>query len=328
MKTVVGIRWAATFLVAIAALAFAVHTAAAQTEEETGAAASCPPQAHPSPIATPTAQVELQPESGRGVEMPFYRSREPKVRKAFFGVSEQARGGLPNVKEGFVVRKRPLVRDEFDGVVEPRDYVANLRKTSSGQLTLTICVDPLIADDVDPGTYRGQVVTDDPRIQDVAVPVAVSLQYTRWPWVAVLYGLLVAAAGSFFVWAGTRTRSSEGVGELHDGIGEWVKWLPRNVLGLGIGSVAAASVFSAMYLNDPGWGAVAPTDWFTLLAAMFTAFTTGLTGGRASLELPKKRKQPEKPSDPDQPTEPDEPAPESEPGASREPRRGRTARKP
>ncbi len=224
--------------------------------------------------------------------MPFGRSRAPKIRKFFFSVAKDSRGSLPALNASLIVRKRPLVREEADGVIDVRHYVANMRVTSSRQVTLTVCVDPA-ANDLDPGTYRGLVVSDDPRIENVSVPLTVTLQYPRWRWVALYLGLAVIITGSFFVWASSRTRRDDGSADqsLPGRLGEWVAWLPANIVGIAVGAVAAASVFTAVYLNDPGWGAVAPTDWFTLIAAMFTAFTAGLTGGRASLELPRKKRE-------------------------------------
>ncbi|MGH2821217.1 MAG: hypothetical protein ACRDJ5_11245, partial [Actinomycetota bacterium] len=236
-------------------------------------------EADPGPLGPSQERAKVEPESDV-LNMSFGRDRGAMTEDFFFGLSEVSPQALPPPPEHIAVRKRPLVRQELEGQIPSDQYHAEMRVTGRSEVRMSVCVDPG-AIGAHPGTYTGIVTSDDPRIEDVTVPITMTLQYSQWNRVAVPLGVAVLMFGSFFVWASTVRSKGDDVLELMQ-VGTFVPWFWRNLFGLGVGAVAATSVFAAQYLRDPSWGADAPFDWFTLLGAMFTAFTAGLTATRSS----------------------------------------------
>lgn len=145
---------------------------------------------------------------------------------------------------------------------------------------MEVCVDPR----VHPGTYRGTLMLEHPDIRPVVVPVEVSLQFSTWWILAVFVGGTVVLAGPAYVWATRRKSAAEGGHVLVSlaGLRELLSWVTANFIAFAIACIAATSAWLANYWYDPSWGAEAPKDWFTLIGATFTAFTTGMLTGTAA----------------------------------------------
>ena len=196
------------------------------------------------------------------------------------------------------IDKEVLRRDEVPGSIAARKplYFATARVTGSGRVRLKVCVDAA-NQRIDPGTYRGNIaIVHDGRAIAI-VPVLVTVQLADWGIWVFLFALVILVGGPFFVWASGRKpvflikdpkRKSPTWQEVRDTLKElYLRWLPfTNFMGLFVGIFAAFSAFIASYWSNPAWGAKAPNDWVTLLAAMFTAFTTGLAAGSATSDPP------------------------------------------
>lgn len=263
------------------ALAFVVVTYLAFFADQragTSAATSppCRPEPTPSPAAAPPSPPALVPQEAAGLTIDFGKARG--ARTGLFFLKTSAGEQLPSTPGlALYVKKRPLVREGIAGEIPAEDYTAYATVTGVKEVTVTVCMNAT-QDAVDPGTYQGSVRIEDNRIQDVSVPVTVTLQYAHWRWVAWVFGWLVLIAGTGFIWATVQRNKGEaivGAGCLTS----FRDWVGHNVLGVGVGATTAVTAFIAAYWRNPAWGARAPEDWFALLGAMFAAFTAGLAAG-------------------------------------------------
>lgn len=221
----------------------------------------------------------LVPEDPDGIVMRFGKSRGPLQREFFVALPDRSKATLPPVESPLRVRKRPLVREEADNVIDDDDYVASANFTGDREVTVAVCVDPL----VHPGTYVGTLTLEHPDIRPVVVPIEVSLQFSNWYVVAGVVALIVVTAAPLYVWA-TRRKTTGEEGNVLLSKRAWRvfrSWLVANFIAFGIASIAATSAWLANYWYDPSWGAEMPRDWFTLIGATFTAFTTGMLTGTA-----------------------------------------------
>lgn len=225
-------------------------------------------------------EAALVPENPEGVTMHFGRSRGPLHRKFFVTLPDRSKATLPPVGSPLRVRQRPLVREEADHVIDDADYVVSASFTAEREVTVEVCVDP----QVDPGTYQGTLTLEHPQIRPVVVPVEVTLQYPKWWLVALVSFVIVVGAAPAYVWGTRRKSAGEGGHVLvsRAGARELVSWVVANFIALGVAAIAATSAWLANYWYDPSWGAEMPKDWFTLIGATFTAFTTGMLTGTAA----------------------------------------------
>ncbi|HEX2296864.1 MAG TPA: hypothetical protein VHN37_16345 [Actinomycetota bacterium] len=225
------------------------------------------------------AEAALVPEEPDGIVMRFGKDRGPLHRKFFVALPDRSKATLPAVGSPLRVRLRPLVREEADNVIDDDEYVASATFTGEREVTVAVCIDP----HVDPGTYKGTVTLEHPQIRPVAIPVEVSLQYPEWAIVAIAVAVVVVGAAPAYVWATRRRSAAEGGHVLASvaGLRELASWVLANFVAFGIASIAATSAWLANYWYDPSWGAEMPKDWFTLIGATFTAFTTGMLTGTA-----------------------------------------------
>lgn len=247
---------------------------------------SASPSATVSP-APPTAPVPLILEKPEGVVIDFGKDRGAHLRTVYLQVAKKTRpkGGVQFAKlipESDVgVSERPLERQELEGHIGPKEYVATATVTDRKEVSLTICVDTSELQ-LDPGTYEGSVRLSGGDIQAVTVPVSVTLQYAGYRWIVPLLGVVTFLAGSFVVWAShKRASNTPEQTSIWRSINQLPGWIMGNYVGVAGGMIAMTSVFIARYWRTPAWGARAPEDWFALLGAMFTAFTTTLTAATA-----------------------------------------------
>ncbi len=275
-------RWIARSVLALIVLGAGTLAGFALADREAGARPvdECE-QAQPTPTEgeLPEVPTSLVPEDAAGLTINFGRDRDARERQLFLKPSTE--GALAATGTNLFVKKRPLVRQDVDGQIDPDAYTASVQVTGRKEVTVTVCVNPA-AVALDPGTYEGSLRIEDPRIEDVTVPVTVTAQYQDYQWVVVLFGLVTLLVGSWFVWASGRRTAQKPVvepGALKDFRG----WALANVLGIGVGTIAASSAFIATYWRDMAWGDKAPEDWFTLLGAVFSAFTAGVAAGSASI---------------------------------------------
>lgn len=275
-------RWIARTLVALILVMGGVLLGLSLADAETGARpvnGCVQTQATPTDGEVPEAPPPLVPEEASGLALNFLRDRDPRERQLFLKPSTE--GELPATDTYLYVKRRPLVRQDVDGQIDQDAYTASVQVTGRKEVTVVVCVDPG-AISLDPGTYVGSLRIEDPRVEDVTVPVTVTAQYGNYPWMLAAIGLVTLLGGSWFVWAsGRRTGEKPVVG---DGASkDFQGWAVANVLGIGVGAIAATSAFIATYWRDVAWGDKAPEDWFTLLGAVFTAFTAGVAAGSASI---------------------------------------------
>lgn len=246
---------------------------------------SVPPPSPAPPLEKGTLAVPLIPEEAAGVSINFWRSRVPQSNLFYL---DAAKKPLPHgqkiasLPEGIVfdISKRPLDREGLDGSIAPEEYVAIAKVTAPKEVTVTVCANPG-ARHLDAGTYVGSLRIRDPRIEDVTVPIIITLQYPSYKWIAALFGVVVFIAGSFFVWASGKKADNKAVWAWSGGLAELPRWLLHNYVGVVAGTIAAISVFLATYWRNPAWGAKAPEEWFALFGATFTAYTATLTATSA-----------------------------------------------
>ena len=107
---------------------------------------SASPSATVSP-APPTAPVPLILEKPEGVVIDFGKDRGAHLRTVYLQVAKKTRpkGGVQFAKlipESDVgVSERPLERQELEGHIGPKEYVATATVTDRKEVSLTICVD-------------------------------------------------------------------------------------------------------------------------------------------------------------------------------------------
>lgn len=224
----------------------------------------------------PDPNAALVLEDPAGVVLAFGRSRGPLNQKFFLALPERSQTPLPPVDTTLTVRKRPLEREEMPNTIDDSEYVASATVTGKREVTLELCVDPI----VDPGTYAGFVTLEHSDMRPVVVPVQVTLQYSNWIFLMFVVAAVVLLTAPVYVWSRARPDAGTPV-ELGKRVGEVWRWIGRNFVAFAVAVIAGTSAFLADYWYDPAWGANAPKDWFALIGAVFTAFTTGmLTGTR------------------------------------------------
>jgi hypothetical protein len=232
----------------------------------------------------------LKPEDPAGITMEFGRSRA--VLPEIFYLTMEQGGTIPErtkFDKQLKLKKRPLRRQEIDGVILPSEYEAAAFITGPREATVRLCLPATKAATVHPGTYLGGVVIADPRVERTTVSVSVSLQYRRYPPIAVLFGLGILIAGTVSVWAagGRAQKRDPMIGR--SALKDLAHWAGRNVIPIVAGGAAALSAFLVSYWRNPSWGAKAPEDWLTLFGAMFSAFTatvvtTSRSGGTSEVD--------------------------------------------
>jgi len=246
-----------------------------QNQARAGAVKPCSQAPPPTPGEAPTKPPALVPEDAAGLAIDFGKDRGP--RTAQFLLKTSAGEELPTTHPVLYLKQRRLGRDGVSGEISADDYIAYAQVTGVKEVTVTVCLDSS-AFPLDPGTYAGSVRIEDARVQDVSVPVTITLQYGHFRWMVYVFGLITLVVGSGFVWASAQRNTGTEIIRA-DTPKDFGEWLGHNVLGVAIGAVAAVSAFIAVYWRNPSWGAKAPEDWFGLLGAIFAAFTAGLTGG-------------------------------------------------
>lgn len=224
------------------------------------------PKKPPKPLA-------LNPESTAGINIAFGRTRVTPSEIFYLSPED---GFLTDRDIPLNLRKRPLRRQEVTGAIMPGDYEAVALITGAAEVTLRLCVPASTAIDVDPGTYTGGVVIADRRVETTNVAVTVSLQYRSFEWFTIIFGVMVLLLGAGSVWAAGRRAKSGDVFE-DDWHRDFGRWFVANLIAVALGAIAATSAWVASYWRNPSWGAKAPEDWFTLLGAMFAAFTAAVT---------------------------------------------------
>jgi hypothetical protein len=158
----------------------------------------------------------------------------------------------------------------------PRAIHANA--TLEGNLIrLRICIERTSEARVDPGTYSGQFLFTDGRVQQMAVPVIVTLSWPNWP-IPFLFLYLVALAGTAYVYAIRNGLSGNADFLRVDALRNLMLWSLTwsGVVAIAVGTAAALSAYTATYLASPDWGA-GFAQFLGLIAAMFTAFVTTAT---------------------------------------------------
>jgi hypothetical protein len=231
--------------------------------------------------------VPLILEKPEGVMIDFGRDRGIHWRTVYLQAAKKnvpaGETSLPALTQGTVlsVSERPLERQELEGNIGPAQYVSSAYVTARKEVSLTICVDAS-ALDLDPGSYLGSVRISGGGIQPVTVPVSVTLQYDAYGWMTPLLALVSFLGGSFVVWAShEKVKMGRKGGSIWRRVGLLPGWIADNYVGVAGGIIAMTSVFIARYWRTPAWGARAPEDWFALLGAMFTAYTSTLTAATA-----------------------------------------------
>jgi hypothetical protein len=244
--------------------------------QETG----CPQPVDSTPLSygEPPTPVTLIPEVASGLLIPFDRSREAQTGVFFLDPGEDQT--LPDVGTVLEITRRPLDRQQVYGQIRGGSYFVSAVVTRRQEVTVTVCFDPATLD-VGQGTYAGSVRIQDPRVEDVSIPLTMTFQYPRSLWMTILYAAFILSLGSAFVWATAQRTAGKTLTD------RWwndlLSWFTANLVSLVPAAIAAGGVFLARYWRDPSWGAKAPEDWFTLLGAMFTAYAAALAAASATI---------------------------------------------
>lgn len=284
-----------------------VVSAIPDTTQGAGALDACPAAENaspPPPLDANTVPVPLSPEQAGGVVIDFWKNRSPQAELVYLDAAKkklQAGEKIASLPPDMVfdVSKRPLYRQGVDGNIAPEQYVAVAQVTAPKEVTLTVCANPE-ARNLDAGTYAGSVRIRDPRIEDVTVPVTVTVQYPFFRPIIFLFGVVVFLSGSFFVWASGRKTTGKPIWQWTDALEDLPAWLLDNYVGVVTGVITAGSVFLANYWHNPVWGAKAPDEWFTLLGGMFTAYTAAFTTTSALVHPRSRKAATSQPATPDQ----------------------------
>jgi hypothetical protein len=263
---------------------FLIPDSSSNPETTEACPASVTPSAHMR-LREGTVPVPMIPEQPEGVVINFWRNRFAQEKLFYLDAGKRTLRGnerLASLPTGAYLdlSKKPLDREGLDGSIAPEEYTAIAQVTAHKEVTLTVCANPG-ARNLDAGTYVGGVRLSSPLIEDVTVPVTVTLQYRGYRLIAAAIGVIAFIAGSFFVWASGRKSSNLLIWQWNKGLKDLPRWLLYNYVGVVAGIIAGISVFLASYWHNPAWGANAPEDWFALLGATFTAYTATLTAATA-----------------------------------------------
>ena len=218
--------------------------------------------------------VELAVRQGEITTLAFGRSYETKR----LTIGLEPKGGArvdpqdpPNLRVAVTEFRR-----SDDARFLPRAIHANA--TLEGNLVrLRICIERNSMARVDPGTYTGQFLFTDRRVQQMAVPVIITLSWPNWP-VPFLLLYLVILGGTAYVYAIRKGFPGEDDFLRVDALTELMRWSLTwsGVVAIAVGTAAALSAYTATYLASPDWGARF-AQFLGLIAAMFTAFVTTAT---------------------------------------------------
>jgi hypothetical protein len=276
-------HWAGLTAAAVTAVALLVLTLFSVLDTlamPTTAQQTCPNQ------SIPASQLG-RPRSGAGTMTPKLHDGENE--EIDFGRSITARTltlyldlGAPSAgPRYFSMHANPFTRTD-DATLRQANIVTSAARDGN-TLIVTLC---FVRERAglslgDPGSYAGSVTLDDSRLSSaVTIPITVTMQYVHG---MLLIWLYVGAVlpGIWCLWVLKTSRDSRKPALSRDII-TWLQTV-NGTISVGVGGIAALSVYIATYLRDPTWGSSAIQP-LTFYGAMFSAFIT--TAGLAQLAHP------------------------------------------
>ncbi len=246
----------------------------------------------------------LNVEAGERTSLGFGRSSGIKILPVTLKLDKELDGAPPGQGVRLRVRASDLRRGSDDARIgvqwsdpEPstpppagsgeqatpasRDPIAVRAIAEGTRVTLDVCVARTDDFRTDPGTYTGTVTFNDRRVNDLVVPITVSLSYRKPFNVAILF-LPLVVVGTWWVWTIKKNVDPDlGVftETAHKAFWGWV-FTVGGVSSIASGLVGAFATFGATYLRSEAWGGSA-WDWFSLFGAMFAAFVAAATVARS-----------------------------------------------
>lgn len=206
--------------------------------------------------------------------VPFGRDFATRERRLDYDITDPA-GAL---KSGTCVKidVGPFLRDAGDTQLSS-DEISATANVDGKRLVVDIKFVRTGQSFAPAGTYTGIVSIDDPRINDLDIPLTVTLEYPVWQ---LPLALAIAMILPATIYLALVRRSFLGKGPagsqlaLHD---VFDHLNGRNgILAIGAGSVGAVGIYTALYLSSSTWGTGA-IEWIGLAGAAFTAFGTAAT---------------------------------------------------
>ncbi len=144
-------------------------------------------------------------------------------------------------------------------------------------LVVGLCVQPLSDQyaEMHAGRYRGTISVNGARVTPIDLPVAVELQFNRWPvLVTLLIGTLIVA--TFVLFNGVKQLGGRTASLRPSTVREFGNWIISNPVAIGTGVVAAVAVFTNQYLADPVWSG-RTGEVFALIGATAASFLGAAT---------------------------------------------------
>lgn len=145
-------------------------------------------------------QLRTQPQPQR-IQLQFKRDREPKTERRTIDLVD----GLDKMPISFTPRDGDFLIATHSTFVDsvsrsiPQEQIQVLAEIDvpNEQITLVLCLDPLVPEPIDAGTYTGTLSLSDPRFVRVDVPVEVHLQAQQWL-LALTFSLVGGSAGGLW----------------------------------------------------------------------------------------------------------------------------------
>ncbi len=154
--------------------------------------------------------------------------------------------------------------------------------------TAYLCISPGARERAPWGTFSGNLMFEDSRLEPTTVPITVTASYPRIHIVAVV-GLAVCLLASLYVFFLRDGTDRDRVVAGGDAALRWpFGFVARywryttemvGVLTVASGLIAATAAFTAQYLNADVWSADV-SEWLTFCGAIATSFVAGGTAGR------------------------------------------------
>jgi hypothetical protein len=240
-----------------------------------------PNEAPENPGSAAPIQLSLVPD--QSTTLHFGRSESVRSFDVDYQLSLQGTTGADDTRAVQTLaerlKKTPVQLDilqfrRADGAYLDTELVRARARVIGDRVRVTVCIDRRDAEKLgDPGSYHGTVSIIDPRVARVDLPLDLDAADPDWARALSLVGLALLA-GSWVTWVVKEQKADTTRFEPH----QWATW---SVTAIGIisivaGSVAAAAVFQASYLNNPVWG-VSVSDPVALLTGSFVAFMGATT---------------------------------------------------
>jgi hypothetical protein len=270
-------------LIVIASLPDLRNAFSGSLAEKNCPSASLSPRKSPgNSVVASAGSVAAKLRTGQREEVDFGRSMTSRSIVLYLDLSKAVPGS-----SRFHVLVNSFTRSDDASLQDPARNIAASAISDKKTLLLSVCFkrsgNPRTSLG-DPGSYAGSVTIDDSRlVAPVTVPITVTMQYPNGVFLLWLYAGAIIP-GTWCLWV-IRDKPGGTESALNRRFFKWLITI-NGVVSIVAGSVAAFTVYVAVYLRNPTWAANA-LEVLTLYGGMFSAFVTtagiaSLTGGKTA----------------------------------------------